>query len=161
MTTTSCGWPERRFPPFVAEAIETHLARIYAREVKREGPDRIVEFWNDVDGTGTRIDHWMAETVAPLLLVLGQLDVCLDHPRASRTRTVETRADLMRLGLDRCLAGVILPQDMLWWKLDASNQYYVECLVKESCDEGAGPALSVLERALSQCCTTSAARCWR
>jgi hypothetical protein len=119
-------------PTFVAEAVETHLSRIYAREVRRAGPDALRSWWSNIDGAGTPIDHWMAETVAPLLLVLGQIDVCVDHPALPEGETVETRADLVRLGLDRCIASVILPQDMLWWKLDPSGRRYVECLVLES-----------------------------
>jgi hypothetical protein len=118
-------------PTFVAEAVEAHLARIYAREVQRNGSDRLKSWWADVDGCGTPIDDWMAETVAPLLLVLGQLDIRLDHPPAPEGAVIATRADAERLGVDRCIASVILPEDMLWWQLDATGQRYVECLVFE------------------------------
>ena len=118
-------------PTFVAEAIQTHLSRIYAREVVRAGTDTLIGWWNDVDGCGTSIDHWLSETIAPLLLVLGQLDLFMDHPAAPEGEPVETRADLMRLGLDRCVAGFILPDNMLWWRLDESGNRYVECLVRE------------------------------
>ena len=40
-------------PTFVAEAIETHLSRLFAREVKRSGPDELMAWWADVDGCGT------------------------------------------------------------------------------------------------------------
>ena len=73
----------------------------------------------------------MAETVAPLLLVLGQLDLYLDHPLPPDGEPIQTRADLQRLGLDRCVASYILPENMLWWKLDPSGQSYVECLMLE------------------------------
>ncbi len=118
-------------PTFVAEAIQTHLSRIYAREVVRAGPDLITGWWHDVDGCGTTMDHWMSETIAPLLLVLGQLDLCMDHPAAPDGEVVETRADLARLGLDRCVASFILPDNMLWWRLDETGNRYVECLVRE------------------------------
>ncbi len=126
-------------PTFVAEAIETHLSRIYAREVKRDGPDSLRRWWADVDGCGTPIDQWMAETVAPLLLALGQLDLCMDHPPAPDGETVATRADVERLGLDRCLASFILPENMLWWRLDPTSQNYVECLVHEPIEGENGP----------------------
>lgn len=122
-------------PTFVAEAVETHLARIYAREVKRDGPSALRGFWSDVDGTGTAIDHWMSETVAPLLLVLGQLDLYIDHPPAPEGETIASRADVARLGLDRALAAVLLPEDMLWWRLDRTGQAYAECLVREPAGE--------------------------
>ena len=119
-------------PTFVAEAIDTHLSRIYAREVRREGPDHLMRWWADVDGCGTSIDQWMAEAVAPLLLTLGQLDLCFDHPTAPDDEEIETRADAERLGLDRCLASYILPENMLWWRLDPTGNHYEECLVRES-----------------------------
>ncbi len=72
----------------------------------------------------------MRETVAPLLLVLGCLDVCLDHPQAPSGERIATRADELRLGLDRCVASYILPQNMVWWRLDAAGRY-LECLVRE------------------------------
>lgn len=125
-------------PTFVAESIETHLARIYAREVKRAGPPRLMRWWADVDGCGTTIDQWMTETVAPLMLVLGQLDLYMDHPPAPDGAAIETRADVQRLGLDRCTASYILPENMLWWKLDPGGRRYVECLVLErhECEGG-------------------------
>ena len=118
-------------PTFVAEAVQTHLARIYSREVIRTGPDRLRAFWADVDGCGTSIDHWMGETIAPLLLTLGQLDLCMDHPSIPEGELVETQSDVKRLGLDRCVASFILPENMLWWKLDESGNHYLECLVRE------------------------------
>src|SRR5262249_51181782 len=69
-------------PEFVAEAVEVHLSKVYDQEVRREGPDDLLAWWRDVDGRGTPVDDWMRETVAPLLLVLGCLDICLDHPTA-------------------------------------------------------------------------------
>ncbi len=128
-------------PTFVAEAVETHLARIYAREVRRGGPPELVRWWADVDGCGTTIDQWMTDTVAPLLLVLGQLDLYMDHRPAPDGETIETRADVERLGLDRCIASYILPENMLWWRLDATGQRYLECLVQEfeETDDGVVP----------------------
>ena len=118
-------------PTFVAEAIDTPLSRIFAREVRREGPDHLMRWWSDVDGCGTSIDQWMAEVVAPLLLTLGQLDLCFDHPALPDGAVVETRADAERLGLDRCLASYILPENMLWWRLDPTEHRYEECLIRE------------------------------
>ena len=128
-------------PTFVAEAVETHLSRIYSREVRRVGPEELMAWWGDVDGCGTSVGQWMAEAVAPLLLTLGQLDIVLDHPPAPDGEVVETRADAERLGLDRCFASVILPEDLLWWRLDATGRRYLECLVREYLDEGDGPTL--------------------
>jgi hypothetical protein len=123
-------------PTFVAEAVQTHLARIYSREVTRSGPDVLVRWWADVDGSGTSIDHWMGETVAPILLSLGQLDICMDHPALPEGESLETQADLKRLGLDRCIASYILPENMVWWRLDESGTRYAECLVREYHEDG-------------------------
>lgn len=119
-------------PTFLAEAVGTHLARIYAREVRRRGPDALAGWWLDVDGSGTPIGQWMAETVAPLLLTLGQVDLCFDHPAAPPGEELRTRADVTRLGLDRCLATVILPENLVWWRLDPTGRRYEECLVAEA-----------------------------
>jgi hypothetical protein len=117
-------------PEFVAEAVEIHLSKVYDQEVTRDGPTDLTEWWKDVDGRGTPIDDWMRESVAPLLLVLGCLDVCLDHPKAPRGERIKTRADELRLGMDKCVASYILPQNMVWWRCDNAGRY-VECLVRE------------------------------
>ncbi len=123
-------------PEFVAEAVEIHLSKVYDQEVTRAGPADLAEWWKDVDGRGTPIDDWMRETVAPLLLVLGCIDICLDHPMAPPGERIETRADELRLGLDKCVASYILPQNMVWWRCDNSGRY-VECLVREYQDPSA------------------------
>ncbi len=120
-------------PEFVAEAVEIHLAKLYDQEVRRDGPLDLVDWWKDVDGRGTPIDDWMRDSVAPLLLVLGCLDVCFDHPQIPEGETVVTRLDEMRLGLDKCVASFILPQNMLWQRLDQAGRY-TECLVREYVD---------------------------
>jgi hypothetical protein len=128
-------------PTFVAEAVTTHLARVYSREVTRSGSPKLTPWWGDVDGSGATIDHWMSETLAPLLLTLGQVDVLMDHPPAPEGEVIETLADVTRLGLDRCIASVILPEDMLWWKLDATGRRYEECLVRETQEDDHGVAI--------------------
>ncbi len=117
-------------PEFVAEAVEIHLSKVYDQEVTRDGPADLVEWWKDVDGRGTPIDDWMRETIAPLLLVLGCLDVCLDFPAVPPGEIIRTRADEIRLGLDKCVAAYILPENMVWWRCDKAGRY-VECLVRE------------------------------
>ena len=122
-------------PTFVAEAVEIHLARIYAREVEREGPASLRSWWSNVDGFGTTIDQWMADTIAPLLLVLGQLDLVFDHPPMPEGEEIRSRADEIRLRLDSCVASYILPENMLWWRLDRLGRY-AECLVAEHAEQG-------------------------
>lgn len=123
-------------PTFVAEAISDHLDRVYAREVDRDVPEALAAWAADVDGLGTPIDAWMHRTVAPLLLACGQLDVLMDHPAAPEGEDVRTRADELRLGLGRCVASYVLPENMLWWRL-LPNGRYRECLVREFPDADA------------------------
>ena len=75
----------------------------------------------------------------PLLLTLGQLDLAFDHPAVPEGEEVETRADAERLGLDRCVASYILPENMLWWRLDPTGRRYAECLVLEHHEGPNGP----------------------
>ena len=120
-------------PEFVAEAVEIHLSKVYDQEVAREGPADLTAWWEDVDGRGTPIDDWMRETVAPLLLVLGCLDICVDHPQVPPGQVISTRADELQFKLDTCIASYILPVNMVWWRCDAAGRY-VECLVREYTD---------------------------
>jgi hypothetical protein len=120
-------------PEFVAEAVEIHLSKVYDKEVEREGPDDITEWWQDVDGAGCPLDDYMRETIAPLLLVLGCLDIVVDHPRVPPGAQVNTRADELRLGLDRAVVSYILPQNMLWWRCSPGGRYEA-CLVREYVD---------------------------
>lgn len=119
-------------PKKLEKVVRRHLSRIYAREVQRDGPTQLQDWWADVDGCGTPIDKWMRKTVAPLLVVLGHIDLCFDHPMAEDGSPIETRADLKAAGLDKCIASYILPENMLWWRLDRSKRY-AECLVLERC----------------------------
>jgi hypothetical protein len=123
-------------PTFLAECVEVHLSKIYEREIERETPVPAVEaWWADADGKGTPVDRWMAETVAPLLMTLGQLDLVFDRPPAPEGESVETMADVQRLGLDRVVASYVLPENMVWWRLDRMDRY-VECLVLEAVEDG-------------------------
>lgn len=124
----------RTVPPnFVGEAVGIHLGKIYDQEVRRAGPDVLVEWWKDVDGRGTPMDDWVRERVAPLFLVFGCLDILFDHPRVPAGQSIISRADEMRLGLSRCVASYILPQNMVWWRLDTAGRY-VCCLIREYAD---------------------------
>ena len=121
-------------PGFLAEVVDRHLGKIYTKEVKRTGPEPIEEWWEDIDGRGTAMDQWMAETIAPLLLVLGQIDVILDHPPAPPDEEVVSRWDERRLGLEDVRASFILPENIVWWKLDDLG-HYIEILIREVTDD--------------------------
>jgi hypothetical protein len=116
--------------------IARHLARVFAKEVRRESPDSLLTaWWRDVDGSGTPIDKWMRQTVGPLLLALGQLDLCFEHPPAPDDVTIATRADALAFGLAACTARVILPESVVWWELDPRTRRYEEVLIFERCHE--------------------------
>ncbi len=122
-------------PTFVAEAVSIHLARIYAQEVQRNesAPAEVKTWWENVDGLGTSVDDWMRDTVAPLLAVLGQLDLVFEHPSPDPSVPIRSRADELALRLDDLEASYILPENMPWWKMDRRGEY-LECLVREECD---------------------------
>jgi len=110
-------------PTFVAEAVEAHLAKIYSREVARDGPKNLTEWWQDVDGRSSTVDQWMANTIAPLLLVLGCLDIFIDYPAKPFGAEIRTRADQIRLGLDKLIGSYVLPENVVWWNLDTQGRY--------------------------------------
>jgi len=121
-------------PEFLAEVVSAHLSRIYAKEVGRESADaKLTGWWSDIDGCGTSVDDWVSMVVAPLLMVFGCLDIIADHPRAPEDAEIVTLADQQIHQLDRCVASVILPENMVDWKLDRWGEY-TECLVCELTD---------------------------
>lgn len=117
-------------PTFFADAIESHLGKIYNREIRRDGPPDLMEWWEDVDGRGSTIDQWMSEAIAPLLFTIGHIDVVFDHPATEDQDEVRSQADVKRLRLDRCIAAYILPTNLPWWNVDKSGRY-LECVVRE------------------------------
>lgn len=135
-------------PCLVGHAVGLHLARVYSREVIRgfgietEGTEdategaslasRLESWWRDVDGTGlVSMDVWMREEVAPQLLAAGQVDILLDRPKAPDGVAVTSLAAEKELQLDRCLAAVLRPEKVLWWKLDPVTREYREVLIEE------------------------------
>lgn len=117
-------------PDFLAEVIDTHLSKIYDQAIGRQGPPELVRWWSDVSGSGTPIDDWMRDDVAPLLMTLGCLDVVFDRPIVPPWVKVNTRYDEISLGLDACVASIILPVNMIDWNNDPAG-HYEECLVRE------------------------------
>lgn len=112
-------------PEIVATTVEIHLSKIFAREIDREGSAELVKWWSNVEGraTPTPIRQFMEETVAPLLMTLGQLDILIEHPAAPEDARVETRRDLVDLGLTSAVASIILPENIPYWELDRQGCY--------------------------------------
>ena len=118
-------------PRMVKRIVSRHLARIFAREVKREVPPALTAWFADVDGLKTTIDTWMRKTVGPMLGLFGHLDLCFDHPAPDEgSPPIITKADAVAAGVDGVVASHILPENMVWWKLDRRRRY-AECLVFE------------------------------
>lgn len=124
-------------PSQFRDAIGGHLSKIYAKDVERKGPDEIEAFWRDVDGKNTKIADWIKQTFAPLFMALGQLDLLFDRPPNTTGAALATEQDVVNAGLDRCVVSIILPENMVWWKLDALDRY-LECLVIEYRDDDEG-----------------------
>ena len=77
------------------------------------------------------MDDWMSDTVAPLLVTLGCLDCfCVERPAPAGV-AITSQADVIAHALDRPILGFLLPENMLWWRLDPTGQRYVECLTRE------------------------------
>lgn len=126
-------------PTDLRRVTESHLSKVFARDVRREGPKELADWWEDVDGAGTAIRSWMEDEVGPLLLALGQIDLCVDHPEppAGLADRIKTKRDLIDLGLTGAVASVILPENVLWWELDHRRRYR-EVLTLDRPDGGAG-----------------------
>jgi hypothetical protein len=136
-------------PTKLRQIIARHLAQINKQSVRRhikgtgkdETPDaatatmKVLDaWWNDVDGRQTSIDEWMRETVGPLLVALGMLDVMVDHPVVRDDYPVILDPDDTAAIDDAekgCHASFILPQNILWHKLDYTKRYYIEVNVLE------------------------------
>lgn len=118
-------------PEFVAEAIEIHIAKVFDGEIVRDGPDDLKEWWKNVDGRGCNIDEYMRQKIGPLLLMLGCIDICLDHPVLPvGAKPPTTRFEEIKAGLNKVVASYILPMNMVWWRTGPDGRY-VECLVRE------------------------------
>lgn len=129
-------------PTMVPEVVDDHLSRIYAKEVRREASNDLALWWEDVDGAGTPIDSFMRTMVAPLLYTLGTLDILIDHPPVPEGATLRSLADQQALGVDAAVATVILPQNVVWWRLNP-DRTYAECVVREMADDPSDPAKQV------------------
>jgi hypothetical protein len=121
-------------PTFVHEAVDTHLSKIYAKEVSRTAPLPLMVWWNNVDGRGTTIDQWMTDTLAPLLLVCGCLDVVVEFPPAPPDVEINSLADQIRYGLHHPVIDYILPENVVYWSLDKEGKY-LEVLIREVQDD--------------------------
>lgn len=123
-------------PEWVGDASGTHLAKIYDQEIFRDPetcPADLIEWWTDVDGSGTTIDDYMKDVVAPLLTVLGTLDICIDRPPAPPGVEIKSKFDEAQWGLDQVVASYILPMNVVWWSNDNAGRY-IEVLIREYVD---------------------------
>jgi hypothetical protein len=127
-------------PRFVFTAVQKHISTIYSEGVSREGPPEYDAWAADADGAGRPLADWFRDEVAPFLLLLGVIDVGLDHPRLPPGEAApESRADERRLGLDRVIAHTILPTNVLWWRAAPDRPgEYAEVLVREWHDTASG-----------------------
>ena len=125
-----------KVPKYVEFVTRRYLSRIFARQISRADAPMLDQWRGDVDGRGTEVGKWMRKTVGPMLLTLGQIDLVFGHPEMDDETVVNTRADQRALGLDRCIASYILPENIVWWRLNKAKSAYVELLVHERFDNG-------------------------
>lgn len=122
-------------PALVSRVVRKYLSRVYSKSIARTGPKPVEAWWGDVDGRGSTIAVWMRKTVGPLLVALGQIDLVFGRPAPPDGLVVETRAQQAALGLGAVAASYILPENLVWWSLDAKGRYR-ECLVREIDESG-------------------------
>jgi hypothetical protein len=126
-------------PTMVAEVVNKHLSRIYAKEVKRDENAQLQAWRENVDGAGTTIDDWMQAEVAPLLYTLGTLDVLIEHPAAPDGQRPASLAEQQQMGLDTAVAKVVLPQNVVDWELNP-DRTYAWAVVREVVSDPKDPA---------------------
>jgi hypothetical protein len=112
-------------PSFLATFMEKQLSKIYKRSIKREGPDLLMQWIDNIDGRETSLEEWMREEVAPLLSSLGMIDLAFYHPVRSPDEPVMF-GDQLNAPERQCVVKCILPENILWWRLDYTGRYYVE-----------------------------------
>jgi len=125
-------------PTHLKRTLIKHLSKVFSEDAQRSAPPEIEAWWEDVDGARSDIRTWIKDVVAPLALTLGQLDVICDHPplpEGVKAEDVRTNADAERLDLNRVVASYLLPENVLWWKLDGRGRYR-ELLIEEPQEVG-------------------------
>jgi hypothetical protein len=123
-------------PTLFRRVIRRHLSKIYSQTPKRNGPAELLQWHTDVDGGRTSMAKWMRNTVAPLLMSRGQIDIICEHPYATKDQKAHilTKADEYAAGLNAVVASYILSENVVWWSLDARGLYH-EVLVQEPQEE--------------------------
>jgi len=125
-------------PTHLKRTLAKHLSKVFGQDAKRSGPPEVEAWWEDVDGARSEMRTWMRDVIAPLVLTLGQLDVICDHPELPEgvePADIRTNADAEKYDLNRVVASYILPENILWWKLNARGEY-LELLIEEPLEEG-------------------------
>jgi hypothetical protein len=127
-------------PMLLANAINRHLSKVFSQAPHRRGPEKLLQWYENVDGANTQIRDWMRDVVGPLLMDLGQLDLIFERPfvEPAKRGKIKTKADESAVGLDTVVASFLLPENVVWWKLDKRGRYE-QVLVCEP-QEQAGPS---------------------
>lgn len=120
-------------PTFMPEAVDKHLGKIFNQAIKRKGPKSLMAWWGDVDRAGSDIGHVVSSSLAPLLMVFGCLDICIE-PAAAKGE-VRSQADVLAQKLTSPRLSYVLPQNVPWWRLDDIGNY-TEILIVENVEGG-------------------------
>ena len=116
-------------PRLTERAVSRHIAKVFAKEIVREGPPQVEQWWANVDGRGASVDDWVQFDAGPLFLTLGMYDLLFDHPPAPDGAQVNSRADLRELGLDACVVKLTPPESTTWWVLERDGITYSEVVI--------------------------------
>jgi hypothetical protein len=134
-------------PCLLSRAIHRHVSKIHAQAPERNGPESLLQWYTDVDGSNTPINDWMRDTLDPLFLTHGQIDLIFERPTISKEdrAKIKTRADELEAGLDKVVISYILPENVVWWELGKRMGQYEKVLICEP-QEQAGPGYRFWER---------------
>lgn len=124
-------------PTVFPRVIRRHLSKIYSQTPKREGPNDLLTWFKDVDGTGSTMAEYMRDTVGPLLSSYGQLDVYCDRPMATEAdrKDILNMTDLAERGLNKVVLSYFLPENVYYWELFPDGTYK-RILISEPNEDG-------------------------
>lgn len=126
-------------PEVLSDVVSNHLDRIARHEIARSGPPELEAFWADVDGRGSGIEEFVFGEVGPIYFAAGKVDLLFERPWAPEAEgAVLSLADERRLGLDRVTCTPILPENLLWWRLDGAGRRYEEVIYREYLEDDDG-----------------------
>jgi hypothetical protein len=118
-------------PNYLSTLIEKMMSKIFKRPVRRDGPPDLLAWADNIDGRETSIGEWMQDTLMPLLIALGMIDLVFRRPHRPADEPAMFDDRSTAAPEQQCMVDYALPEDVLWWRLDYTGKYYVEVNVRE------------------------------